>query len=192
MDVVTMPIGNIRPYARNPRKNDTAVDAVAASLTEFGWRNPIVVDENNVIVCGHTRWKAAKKLGMVEIPVHVARGLSAEKIAALRLADNKTGELAEWDFEKLDLELADIDLDMSEFGFSDSACDVVFDENSAPSESGSHAPQKSISFWIYDYKFSDSRDSVYEFISNNRSRIEALDTEKLVDAIIGAVNAILD
>jgi len=117
LDVVTMPIGNIRPYARNPRKNDSAVDAVAASLREFGWRNPIVVDENHVIICGHTRLKAAQKLGMVEVPVHVATDLPAEKVAALRLADNKTGELAEWDFEKLDLELADIDLDMTEFGF---------------------------------------------------------------------------
>jgi hypothetical protein len=83
-----------------------------------------VVDENHVIICGHTRLKAAQKLGMVEVPVHVATDLPAEKVAALRLADNKAGELAEWDFEKLDLELADINIDMGDFGFSETT-DVI-------------------------------------------------------------------
>jgi len=99
-------IDAIRPYENNPRQNDKAVDAVAASLREFGFRQPIVVDSDDVIICGHTRWKAAKKLGLEKVPVHVATDLSAEQVRAYRIGDNKTAELADWDFEILPIELA--------------------------------------------------------------------------------------
>ena len=87
-------IDDIRPYERNPRINDQAVDAVAASLAEFGFRQPIVVDADGVIIAGHTRWKAAKKLGLAKVPVHVATDLTPEQVRAFRIADNKLHELA--------------------------------------------------------------------------------------------------
>ncbi len=106
-------IDDIRPYERNPRINDQAVDAVAASLAEFGFRQPIVVDADGVIIVGHTRWKAAQKLGLDNVPVHVATDLTPEQIRGYRIADNKTGELAEWDLEILPIELNEL----SEGGF---------------------------------------------------------------------------
>jgi ParB-like chromosome segregation protein Spo0J len=99
------------PYARNPRKNAGAVAKVAASLVEFGWRQPIVVDTEGVIIVGHTRLLAAQQLGMSEVPVHVAEGLTPAQAKAYRLADNRTGEEAEWDADLLPLELNDLELD---------------------------------------------------------------------------------
>lgn len=105
------------PYEKNPRRNDQAVDAVAASIREFGFKVPIVVDRDNVVVAGHTRLKAAKRLGLETVPVIVADDLTPEQIKAFRLADNKTAELAEWDLDLLDLELGEIEMDMEPFGF---------------------------------------------------------------------------
>ena len=106
------------PYANNPRLNDNAVDAVAASIKEFGFKVPIVVDRENVIINGHTRMKAAHKLGLKQVPCIVADDLTPEQVKAFRLADNKTSELAEWDMDKLDIELGEIpDIDMNAFGF---------------------------------------------------------------------------
>ncbi len=117
-DIVMMPIRDIHPYPNNPRVNSEAVDKVAASLKAFGWRQPIVVDSDNVIIVGHTRLQAAKRLRMKEVPVLVADDLSEEQVRAYRLADNKTAEFAEWDMDKLGDELAAIlDIDMEEFGF---------------------------------------------------------------------------
>ena len=120
MQVRSMKIDEVKPYPRNPRNNDNGVDAVANSIKEFGWQQPIVVDKDNVIIVGHTRYKAAKKLGMDEVPVVVASKLTPEQVKAYRLADNKTGELTDWDDSLLDEELNDIlDIDMSDFGFED-------------------------------------------------------------------------
>ena len=121
MKVVSRLIQDIRPYDRNPRQNDDAVAAVAASIREFGFRQPIVVDEAGVIIVGHTRWKAAKTLGMVEVPVHIAVGLSPEQIRAYRIADNQTATIAEWDMMLLPFELAELqgmDFDLSLLGFT--------------------------------------------------------------------------
>lgn len=117
MQILNKQIKELVPYQNNPRKNDKAVDAVAASIKQFGFKQPIVIDKDNVIVCGHTRLKAAQKLRLKEVPCIMADDLTDDQIKAFRLADNKTAELAEWNFSLLDLELADIDLDMSEFGF---------------------------------------------------------------------------
>lgn len=118
MQVVEKKITEIKPYEKNPRKNDNAVDAVANSIREFGFKNPIVIDGNNVIICGHTRYKAAQKLGLDTVPCVVASDLTDEQIKAYRLADNKVAELAEWDIDLLDEELDGIfDIDMSDFGF---------------------------------------------------------------------------
>ncbi len=108
------------PYERNPRNNDEAVDYVAESIKQFGFKVPIVIDNKNVIVCGHTRLKAALKLNIEEVPCVVADDLSDEQIKAFRLADNKVGEIAEWNFDLLSLELNDLDelnFDMEAFGF---------------------------------------------------------------------------
>lgn len=118
MQVQSMKISEVKPYPNNPRNNDDGVEAVANSIKEFGWQQPIVVDKDNVIIVGHTRYKAAKKLGMDKVPVVVASNLSDEQVQAYRLADNKTGELTDWDMGLLDDELGDIaDIDMSDFGF---------------------------------------------------------------------------
>lgn len=117
MDIVTKSRGELIPYENNPRHNDEAVEYVANSIKEFGWKVPVVIDKNNVLVAGHTRLKAAEMLGIDEIPCVIADDLSEDQIKAYRLADNKVGELAGWDFDALDFELDEIELDMSEFGF---------------------------------------------------------------------------
>ena len=119
MQIVEKGIKDIKPYEKNPRKNDSAVDAVANSISQFGFRVPVVIDKDNVIVCGHTRYKAAKKLGLDKVPCVVADDLTDEQIKAYRLADNKVSELAEWDIDLLGEELDGIfDIDMSDFGFN--------------------------------------------------------------------------
>ena len=120
MQIELRSIEDIHPYDKNPRHNDQAVDAVAASLREFGFRQPIVVDAAGVIIVGHTRWKAAQKLGLAKVPVHVATDLSEAQIKAYRLADNQTGNIATWDMELLPIELADLqgmDFDLDLLGF---------------------------------------------------------------------------
>jgi DNA modification methylase len=114
MNIEMRPIASIRPYDNNPRLNDSAVDAVAASIKAFGFRQPIVVDEDGVIIVGHTRYKAALKLGLTEVPVHVAVGLSPAQAKAYRIADNQTATIATWDDDKLPLELAAL----QEMGFN--------------------------------------------------------------------------
>lgn len=118
MEIVEKKVSELKAYENNPRKNDNAVEAVANSIREFGFKVPIVIDSNNVIVCGHTRLKAAIQLGMETVPCIVASDLTEEQIRAFRLADNKTNELAEWDFEKLNLEIEGIEnIDLGDFGF---------------------------------------------------------------------------
>lgn len=126
MQIITKKLSDLHPYARNPRKNDQAVDAVANSIREFGFKVPVVIDKNGEIIAGHTRLKAAKKLKMKEIPCIVADDLTEEQIRAFRIADNKAGELADWDFEALNIELDVItDIDMGQFGFRLSADEDV-------------------------------------------------------------------
>jgi len=121
MKVELRSIETIRPYDQNPRVNDQAVDVVAVSLKEFGFRQPIVVDGDGVIIVGHTRWKAARKLGLAQVPVHVAKDLSPEQVKAYRIADNKTADLAEWNYAVLCSELVglgDMGFDLDLLGFS--------------------------------------------------------------------------
>src|SRR5262245_33843026 len=106
MNIELWPIDKIKPYPGNPRLNDEAVDAVARSLQEFGFRQPLVVDKNRILIVGHTRWKAAQKLGLKQVPVHIAKDLTPAQVKAYRLADNATGEIAEWDNGLLSIELA--------------------------------------------------------------------------------------
>lgn len=131
MDIKQIPITDVVPYDKNPRNNDGAVESTANSINEFGWQQPIVVDKNNIVIVGHTRLKAAEKLKLDTVPVLVADNLSEEQVKAYRLADNKTGELADWDMALLNEELESIaELDMVDFGFelAEDAEEVVDDD----------------------------------------------------------------
>lgn len=118
MQIVYKRTAELRPYESNPRRNDKAVEAVAESIREFGFKVPIVVDRDGIIVAGHTRTKAAKLLGIEKVPVIIADDLDVDQIRAFRLADNKVAELATWDIDLLGAELDEIELDMEPFGFS--------------------------------------------------------------------------
>jgi ParB-like chromosome segregation protein Spo0J len=122
MKIETIDIDRVIPYARNPRKNSAAIDKVAASLREFGFRQPIVTDENLTVIVGHTRLAAAKKLNLSQVPVHIAEGLTDAQIKAYRIADNRVGEEAEWDNALLAVEIGDLKdqgYDLSLTGLSD-------------------------------------------------------------------------
>lgn len=120
MNITERSMGEIRPYEKNPRKNDEAVKYVAESIKQFGFKVPIIVDAEGVIVAGHTRYKAAKKLGLKTVPCIIADDLTEEQIKAFRLADNKVAEKAEWDFDLLAEEMDDLfDFDMTVFGFGE-------------------------------------------------------------------------
>ena len=124
MQIVYKKVDELIPYINNPRKNDDAVDKVASSIKHFGFKVPIVIDQQNEIVAGHTRLKAAKKLGLKEVPCIVAHDLDDNQIKAFRLADNKVSEAAAWDDELLGIEMFNInDIDLTEFGFD------VYDES---------------------------------------------------------------
>ena len=126
MHIELRPIDSIRPYQNNPRLNDSAVEAVARSLQAFGWRQPLVIDTDGVIVVGHTRYKAALKLGLTEVPVHVAKDLTPEQAKAYRIADNQTAQIADWDMKLLPIELTELkglDIDLSLLGFSPAQLD---------------------------------------------------------------------
>ena len=118
MNIVEREIGSLKPYEGNPRHNDQAVEAVAESIRQFGFKVPIVIDSSGIIIAGHTRLKAAERLGLRTVPCVIADDLTEEQVRAFRLADNKTGELADWDFGALSKELDALkDFDMERFGF---------------------------------------------------------------------------
>lgn len=120
MEIINKKIKDIKPYEKNPRNNKEAVKYVANSIKEFGFKVPIVIDKENVIVCGHTRLQAAKRLKLKEVPCIIADDLTDEQIKAFRLADNKVSEFAEWNFDYLNEELGNIiDINMEDFGFKD-------------------------------------------------------------------------
>lgn len=120
MEIINKKLDELIPYEKNPRKNKEAVEYVANSIKEFGFKVPIVIDKNNVIVAGHTRYKASKELGLKEVPCIVAEDLNEEQIKAFRLADNKVSEKAKWDMGLLQEELDELFgiLDMNKFGFA--------------------------------------------------------------------------
>ena len=137
MEIITRKINELVPYKNNPRYNDDAVEYVKNSIKEFGFKVPIVIDKNNEIIAGHTRYKASIELGLNEVPCIVADDLNEEQIKAFRLVDNKVSEKASWNFELLDEELKNLDLDMSEYGFEtleDIDLDSFFEENNITKE----------------------------------------------------------
>lgn len=128
MEIVYKKVNDLKPYENNPRINDEAVEYVKNSIKEFGFKVPIVVDKNNVIIAGHTRYKASKELGLKEVPTIVADDLTEEQVKAFRLADNKVAEKSIWDYTKLDEELDSIlDIDMSIFDFDINTDDLELD-----------------------------------------------------------------
>ncbi len=148
MNILSLPLSDVHPYEKNPRKNDNAVDAVAASIRQFGFLVPLVIDREHVIVAGHTRFKAAQRLGMKTVPCVVADELTEDQIKAFRLADNKVGEMAKWDVDLLPLELADIAMDMSAFGF-EAVSDEDFGEEFTLDDGGKK-PFQQISLTLHD------------------------------------------
>lgn len=117
--IIEKDINELIPYENNARINDKAIDIVANSIQEFGFKNPCIIDSNNVLVAGHTRVEACKKLGIKKVPCIVADDLTEEQIKAFRIADNSSAQVAEWDMEKLMKELDSIDYDMAQFGLAE-------------------------------------------------------------------------
>lgn len=148
MKVQEMSIGEIKPYENNPRINENGVDAVANSIREFGWKQPIVVDKDNIIIVGHTRYLASKQLKLKKVPVVVANDLTPEQVKAYRLADNKTNELTEWDEDLLGVELSDIeqlsDIDMTDFGFENIEDEIELDEDNLSESSNPYTDKKEV------------------------------------------------
>lgn len=132
LNLKTVKLADIVPYENNPRKNDQAVDAVVESIKQCGYVAPIIIDEENIILAGHTRYKALVKLGKKEAEVIVRKGLTDEQKRKYRILDNKTTEFADWDFEKLEEELNGLDFDGFDFGFDFSRLDGMAEQMSAP------------------------------------------------------------
>ena len=129
VEAIDVKLRDIIPYENNPRRNEKAVDAVVNSIKQFGFRNPIIVDENMVIISGHTRRLAALKLSMETVPVIIAKDLTEEQVRAFRLADNRVASFSSWDEEKLKQEIGEINnIDLSDFGFKKDKIDDIFRE----------------------------------------------------------------
>lgn len=148
MNILQIPLEEVHPYENNPRKNDNAVDAVAASIKQYGFLVPLVISADHEIITGHTRYKAAGRLGLSTVPCVIADELTDEQIKAFRLVDNKVGELAGWDVDLLPLELADIAQDMTVFGF-ESISEEEFGEEFTL-DSGEKKPYQQISLTLHD------------------------------------------
>ncbi len=148
MNILQLPLEEVHPYENNPRKNDNAVDAVAASIRQYGFLVPLVISADHEIITGHTRYKAAGRLGLPTVPCVIADELTDEQIKAFRLVDNKVGELAQWDVDLLPLELADIAQDLSVFGF-ESISEEEFGEEFTL-DSGEKKPYQQISLTLHD------------------------------------------
>lgn len=129
IEIKYIPIDDIKPYKNNPRLNEDAIPYVMNSIKEFGFKNPIILDKNNVIVAGHTRLESAKRLDIKEVPVIYADDLTEEQIKAFRLADNKVAEKSMWDFELLDDELKELELNMEDFGFENIDINLDIDDS---------------------------------------------------------------
>lgn len=183
MNIVQKRIDEIKPYEKNPRKNDSAVDYVAKSIKEFGFKVPIVIDKDGIIIAGHTRYKASKKLGLKEVPCIVADDLTEEQVKAFRLADNKVGEIAEWDMTLLGEELLGIeDLDMSDFGFELFDEEEIEDEEDNPYTTKVNIPQyeitgeePDISELVDTTKADKFEKKISEYLSENKITEEQAD-----------------
>ena len=163
LKIIYKDINDLQMYDNNPRKNSDAVQYVANSIQQFGFKNPIIIDKNNMIVCGHTRYKAARRLKMAKVPCIMADDLSDDQIRAFRLADNKVAEMATWDYDRLEQEFALLDpmeFDIADFGFFPS---YDSDDDEDDEEDG------------YDTSV-DSGNTSYQLIIDCESKAEQKDT----------------
>ena len=176
MDIIEMKLNDLHPYENNPRFNDDAVEAVANSIKQFGFKIPIIIDRNNVIVTGHTRYKAAKQLGLEKVPCIKADDLTDQQIKAFRLADNKVSEIATWDMEKLNLELEEIEnIDMGDFGFELPNIETDLDDD------GYYGDERERTFDAYNLEAVD-----YETLTNNFWQMPIIEkTDFIPDDLIG-------
>lgn len=175
MKIEMLRMGDLIPYEQNPRFNEEAVDYVANSIREFGFKVPIVVDKDNVIVAGHTRLKASEQLGLEEVPVIRADDLTDEQVKAYRLVDNKTGEFADWDFDALTAELDRITMDMGDFGFDDQLPDIdidgIFEEHI-----DTYKGDDDTTYLVWGDKKVEVDDNDIEFLDNKYYEWESLKT----------------
>ena len=148
--IINIPVGEVIPYDNNPRNNAEAVAYVRQSILKFGFRQPILIDEDNVIICGHTRLLAAKELGMAEVPCIKVDDLSEDEVKAFRLADNKVAEMSTWDWDKLEQELGAIDMSLLDFDMSDFGFDTGFIEEASGNGSDNNET---------DSKYSDNNET---------------------------------
>lgn len=117
MNIIEIPVNQLKPYKKNARFNENAIPKVAESIKQFGFKNPIIVDKNMSVIAGHTRLAAAKTLGLVKVPCIIADDLSPEQVKAFRLVDNRTSEFASWNYDLLQTEIENLDYDLSDFEF---------------------------------------------------------------------------
>jgi ParB-like chromosome segregation protein Spo0J len=167
-------VSEIKEYEKNPRKNDGAVDKVAASIKEFGFKNPIIIDKNGIIIAGHTRLKAAKKLGFDKVPTILADDLTDQQAKAFRIADNKVSEFADWDDELLFQELGDIpDIDMTKFGIEVIKGDNFDTEFALPD--GDKEPFQQITFTLATQQANEIKELLKEAKDGNS--VETFDND---------------
>lgn len=188
LKIVYKKLDDLTPYENNPRLNDGAVDAVAKSIEEFGFKVPIVIDKDGVIVAGHTRLKAAKQLQIDEVPCIIADDLSDEELKAFRLADNKVAELAGWDWDKLEEELEKLkltDIDMEELGFEE---DEVLDFSYIDEldENGLSMTKGEADHFVMSFTFPIEKQGLIN------EYVEKVSKEKVVEDIILAAEGLKD
>lgn len=167
MEIESIKLEDLKPYENNPRDNDEAVKGVMESIKQFGFKIPMIIDSDNVIVCGHTRYKASKRLGLKEVPCIRADDLTEEQIKAFRIADNRVSEVAEWDFDKLSLEMKDISIDMSSFGFDMDSFkpleDIEFPEGDSEDDEGWYGDERERTNKAYNLDIIDYNNLTNDF-----------------------------
>ena len=182
MQIIEVEVDRLIPYVNNPRINDDAVDYVAASIKEFGFKVPIIVDKDNVIVAGHTRLKAAKKLGLTTVPCIKADDLTEQQVKAFRLADNKVSELALWDIEKLDIELEAIELEMMNFGFAE----MIYEKSEAEEKEEYEQKKKEFEERMASGELSEDSEEYQEFLKKfepKKTTDDCYTPEKVYEAV---------
>ena len=168
MEIINKKIEELKPYKNNPRNNDEAVDYVANSIKEFGFKVPIIIDKNNEIIAGHTRLKASIKLGLKEVPCIIADDLTEEQVKAFRLADNKVSDYSIWDNKKLLQELSNIDSDIFT-GFNESELFKnikLMEELEELDESDNEVLEKNKTGVVYFIQFKTQNKKLIEKIKN--------------------------
>ena len=167
MEIINKKVEELIPYEKNPRINDEAVKYVANRIKEFGFKVPIVIDKDNVIIAGHTRLKASKELGLTEVPCIIADDLSEEQIKAFRLADNKVSEQAKWDFDLLSDELNGLDMDMEQFGFID--LDLEFENEITGVDSSNEENPYTAKINIPQYEIKGEEPTIAELVETSKT-----------------------